>query len=70
MSDCGCQKNINKSINDGSTVDATAAKKPNGDGPLIATIGVRQHDALLASTSLVYLLSFFWSDDKKTLYNE
>ena len=27
-----------------------------------------QHNALL--TSMVYLLSFFWSDDKKTLYNE
>ena len=59
MSDCGCQKNIKKSINDGSTVDATAAKKPNGDGRLIATISMKQHNALLASTPLVYLLSFF-----------
>ena len=64
------KKNIKKSINDGSTVDATAAKKPNGDGPLIATIGMRQHNAFWASTSLVYLLSFFWSDDKKNLYNQ
>ena len=39
------KKNIKKSINDGSTVDATAAKKPNGDGPLIVTIGMRQHNA-------------------------
>ena len=34
MSDCDCQKNINKIIDDGSTVDATAAKKPIGDGLL------------------------------------
>ena len=74
MSDCDCQKNIKKPINDGSTVDATAGKKPIGDGLLIATIaattaviffglrvvGVRQHNALLTSTSLVYLLSFFY----------
>ena len=26
MSNCDCQKNIKKPINDGSTVDATAAK--------------------------------------------
>ena len=73
MSNCDCQKNIKKPINDGSTVDATATKKPVGDGTLITTIaattariffglravGMGQHDALLTSTSLVYLLSFF-----------
>ena len=72
MSDYDCQKNIKKSINDGSTVGAAAAKKPIGDGPLIATmaattaviffglrvVGMRQDKALLKSTSLVYLLSF------------
>ena len=28
MNDCDCQRNIKKSINDRSTVDATATKKP------------------------------------------
>ena len=39
MNDCDCQRNIKKSINDRSTVDATATKKPIEDGPVIATIG-------------------------------
>ena len=65
MSDCDCQKN--KPIDDRSTVDATATKKPIGDWRLITTaaaavvriffglrtISVGQYDALLASTSLV-----------------
>ena len=77
MSDCDCQKNIKKPIYDGSTVDATAAKKPTENGPLITTmdattavivfglrvVGMRQYKALSTSTSLVYLLSLFWSDD-------
>ena len=72
MSDCDYQENIKKSINDGSTIGAAAAKKPIGDGPLIATVtattaviffglrvvGMRQDKALLTSSSLVYLLSF------------
>ena len=72
MSDCDCQKDIKKPINDRSTIDATAAKKP-GDGRLIdivaattvgifyalRAVGVRQGHALLSSTSLVQLLSFF-----------
>ena len=37
-----CQhKIIKKDINDGSTVDATAAKKPFGDGSLITTVAIR-----------------------------
>ena len=38
MSNCDCQKNIKNPINDGSTVDTTAPKKPIGDGPLITTV--------------------------------
>ena len=40
MGDCDCQKNIKKTIDDGSTVDATAVKhaKPIGDGLLITTV--------------------------------
>ena len=70
------QKNNEKSIDDdddGSTVDATAAKKPIGDGLLITTVtvmaagicfglrtvGIEQQGALLTSTSFVYFLSFF-----------
>ena len=67
------KKNIKNPVNDGSTADATAAKKPIGDGPLIATVAtttariffglrtvsMRQHNALLTSTSLVYLLPSF-----------
>ena len=74
MSNCDCQKNIKKPINDGSTLDATAAKKAIGDGPLITTVatttagiffglravGMGQHNELLTSTSLVYWLSFFF----------
>ena len=66
MSDCDCQKNIKKSIDDRSTVDATAAKKPIGDELLITTAasttvgifyalraaGVGQHNALLTSMLL------------------
>ena len=76
MSNCDCQKNIKMYINDGSTVDATAAKKPIGDEPLITTVAatiagmffglrtvrVRQHNALLTSTLLIYLLSFQYGD--------
>ena len=71
MSDCDCQKNIKTSIDDGSTVDATAARKPIGDGLLITTVasrtvgifyalraaGVGQHNALLASMLLAYFMS-------------
>ena len=66
MGDCDCQKNIQKPIDDGSTIDATAAKKAIGDGLLITTVasttvgifyalraaGVGQHNALLTSSSL------------------
>ena len=34
MNDC----DENKPTDDGSTVDATAAKKPIGDGPIITTV--------------------------------
>ena len=37
MSDCDRQKNNKKPIDDASTVDATAAKKPTGDGLIITT---------------------------------
>ena len=71
MSNCDCQKNIKKPINDGSTVDATAVTKPIGDGLLITIVAataagifyalwaadVGQNNALLTSKSLVYLLS-------------
>ena len=71
MSDCDCQEDIKKLIEDGSTVVATVAEKPNGDGLFITTIaattvgiffglramGTVQHDALFTSTSLVWLLS-------------
>ena len=70
------QKNNKKTIDDdddGSTVDATAVKKPIGDGLLITTVtamaagicfglwtvGIEQQGALLTSTSFVYFLSFF-----------
>ena len=76
LSEHDCQKNNKKTIDDdddGSTVDATAAKKPIGDGLLITTVtamaagicfGLRtvrteQQGALLTSTSFVYFLSFF-----------
>ena len=71
MSECDCQKNIKKPIDDGSTVDSTAAKKPIADGLLITTVacttvgifyavraaGVGQHNALLTFTSLAWLMS-------------
>ena len=73
MSNCDCQENIKKPINDECTIDGTAARKPIGDGRLITTVaatsgaiffGLRavdmgQYNALLTSTSLVYVLSFF-----------
>ena len=73
MKDCDCQKNNKKPIDDGSTVDATVAKKPIGDGLLITTVtaiatgiffglralGVGQQRALLTSTSFVYFVTFF-----------
>ena len=71
MSDCDRQKNNKKTIDDRSTVDATAAKKPIGDGLIIITVaattaviffglrlvGMRQGNALLTSTSLAWFLS-------------
>ena len=70
MSACeGCQqKNIKKPIGDG---DAMANKKPIGDGLLMTVAasiaagifyalrmpGVGQHNALLTSTSLAWLMS-------------
>ena len=73
MGDCDCQKNIKKTIDDGSIVDATAVKhaKPIGDGLLITTVvsttvgifyalreaGLGQHNADLTSTSLACFMS-------------
>ena len=71
MSECDCQKNIKKPIDDESTVDSTAAKKPIADGLLVTTVacttvgifyavraaGVGQHNALLTFTSLAWLMS-------------
>ena len=71
MSNCHCQKNIKKLIDDGSTVDTTTSKKPMGDELLINTVasttvgiffvlkaaGVGQHNALLTSTSLAWFMS-------------
>ena len=76
LSEHDSQKNNKATIDDdddGSTVDATAAKKPIGDGLLITTVtamaagicfglrtvGIEQQGALLTSTSFVYFLSFF-----------
>ena len=58
MSNCDCQENIEneKSIGDGvfiTTIAATTA----GMFFSLREIGVEQHDALLASTSLVWLMS-------------
>ena len=69
MSDCDCQENIKEAIEYGPTIAYAAAEKP--DGLLITTIavttvrmlfglramGVGQHDALLTSRSLLWLLS-------------
>ena len=71
MSDCDCQESIKKPIEDGPTVAAAVTEKSIGDGVLITTvaatairiffglreIGAVQHDALLTSTSLVWLMS-------------
>ena len=71
MSNCHCQKNIKKLIDDGSTVDTTTSKKPMGDELLINTVasttvgiffalkaaGVGQHNALLTSMSLAWFMS-------------
>ena len=71
MSDCDRQKSNKKTIDDRSTVDAAAAKKPIGDGLIIITVaattaviffglrlvGMRQGNALLTSTSLAWFLS-------------
>ena len=71
MNDCDCQEDIKKLIEGGSTVVATVAEKPIGDGLFKTTIaattvgiffGLRamdavQHGALFTSTSLVWLLS-------------
>ena len=40
MGDCDSQKNIKKPIEDGSAVNATAAKKPIGDGLIITTVAI------------------------------
>ena len=70
MSNCqDCQQK--KPIDDGSTVGATAAIKPIGDGLLMTVVasmaagifyalritGVGQHNALLTYTSLAWLMS-------------
>ena len=68
MSNCDCQENFNKPIEHGPTV---VSEKPIADGLFITTIatvtvgiffslramGLVQNDALLASTSLVWLMS-------------
>ena len=68
MSNCECQENIKKPIEDGPT---TVAEKPIWDGLSITTIatatvgiffslramGVGKHDVFLTSTSLVWLMS-------------
>ena len=65
---CNCHCNCQEKIDD---VEATVAEKPIRDGLLITTVaattvriffslramGLVQHDALLASTSLVWLMS-------------
>ena len=71
MSNCDCQENIKKPIEDGPTVAAKTAEKPIGDGLIITTVaattvgiffGLRaidavQHDALITPTLLVWLMS-------------
>ena len=71
MGDYGCQENIWKPNDDGSTVEGTTAKKPTGDGRLIFTVasttvgifyalravGVGQYNALLTSTLLAWFMS-------------
>ena len=71
MSDYDCQKNIKKPTDDGSTVHTPAAKKPSGDELRITTVasttigifyalraaGAGQHNTLLTSTSLAWLIS-------------
>ena len=68
MSNCDCQENIKKSVEHGPTV---GAEKPIGDGLFITTVvtatigiffilmamGLVKQDKLLASTSLVWLIS-------------
>ena len=71
IGDCDCQKNIKKPIDDGSTVDATGAKKTllgwaahnhrnhHENRNILHTKGSRvgQHNALLTFTSLARFLS-------------
>ena len=72
MSDCeDRRKNQKKPVDDGSIVDATAAKKSIGDGLIITTVatmtavilfglrlvGVRQGNASLTSMSLAWFMS-------------
>ena len=71
MSNCDCQENIKKPIEDGPTVAAKAAEDPIEDGLIITTvaatavgiffglraIGAVQHDALITPTLLVWLMS-------------
>ena len=54
MIDCeDCQKKvIKKDINDGLTVDATAAKKPFGGGSLITTVAIRAVGIFYALTTV------------------
>ena len=66
MSDCDRQKNNKETIDDGSTVRATTAKKLIGDGLIITTVAtttaviffglslvdMRQGNVLLTSTPL------------------
>ena len=73
MPDFDRQKNNKKPIDDGSTVEATASKKPIGDWSLISTVaamatriffrlktvGVGQQGGLLTSMSFVYFVCFF-----------
>ena len=74
MSNCDCYCDCQESINDNeATVAATVTEKPIGDDGLLITtvaamtvgiffglkaVGTAQHDALLASTSFVQLMSF------------
>ena len=71
MSNCDIQENIKKPIEDGPTMATTVAQEPIWDGLSITTVaaatvrtffspramGGGQDDALLTSTSLVWLMS-------------
>ena len=69
MSNCDCQGNIEKPIKHGYVIADTTAEEP--DGLIITTVaamtagmffrlrvmGLGQHDTLITSTSLVWLMS-------------